>query len=157
MAISIRPYRETDLDPLVLLWLESWKSTGIPASATVPLAELRARLPQEIAGGWAVHVASLGDEIVGFLALRHEQLDQLFIAPTRQNEGIGKQLLDFVKQERPRGFWLTTAADSRAPRFYDREGLVRGETGRHSRFGHLMVRYDWRPDAHRLEGTGNSR
>jgi GNAT superfamily N-acetyltransferase len=143
MAISIRPYREADLDPLTSLWLDSWKSTGIPASGTGLLVELRTRMVEEIAGGWSVHVASLGAEIVGFLALKDDLLDQLFIAPAWQNQGLGKQLLDFVKQERSKGFWLTTAAESRAPRFYDREGLVRGETSPHPRFGHPMVRYVW--------------
>jgi hypothetical protein len=45
---------------------------------------------------------------------------------------------------RPHGFWLTTLMLGRAEDFYRREGLVRGETGRH-RFGHAIVRYDWRP------------
>jgi GNAT superfamily N-acetyltransferase len=145
MDISIRPYAETDLDRVVTLWLKSWTSTGVSAARTVSLGDLRRRLPREIAGGWEVHVASLGPEIVGFLALSGDRLDQLFISPRRQGQGIGKLLLDFVKARRPHGFWLTTAAETRAPRFYEREGLLRGETTRHPRFGHAMIRFDWRP------------
>ena len=146
MDLLIRPYIDADLDALVTLWRDSWISTGVPAAKTVPLSALRARLPQEIAAGWDVHVAMVDSELVGFLALKGDQLDQLFIEPAWQGQGIGKRLLDFVKAERPAGFWLVTAAESRAPRFYEREGLVRGTISVHPRFAHAMVRYDWPAD-----------
>jgi GNAT superfamily N-acetyltransferase len=97
-----------------------------------------------MADGWQVHVARNGAMAVGFLALKRDALDQLFVAPAWQGQGIGKILLDHAKAARPGGFWLSTPAEGRAEGFYRREGLMRGETGRH-RFGHVIVRYDWRP------------
>jgi GNAT superfamily N-acetyltransferase len=143
--LSIRPYAAADLDVVAQIWVDSWQSTGIAAAATVTRADLRERLPQEIARGWSVFVALRGAAIVAFLALSHDRLDQLFVSPLHQNQGIGKRLLHFAKSQRPSGFHLTTDAASRAPRFYEREGLVRGGTSRHHRFGHEIVRYDWLP------------
>jgi hypothetical protein len=54
-------------------------------------------------------------------------------------------MLDFAKNQLPTGFHLTAAIESRAPRFYEREGLERGEVATHARFGHQIVRYSWQP------------
>jgi GNAT superfamily N-acetyltransferase len=94
---------------------------------------------------WVVQVASVGPDVVGFLAFHCDKLEQLFVSPGMQGKGVGKFLLDFAKIARPNGFHLTTAAESGAVRFYEREGLMRGETTAHARFGHPIVRYDWRP------------
>ena len=88
----------------------------------------------------------MGSQIAGFIALHDDQLAQLFVAPSAQNRGVGKILLDFAKAQRPRGFHLDTAAESGAVRFYEREGLIRGELTTHPRFGHAIVRYDWPPE-----------
>ena len=78
-------------------------------------AELRERLPREIAGGWFVYVAATDTAIVRFLALQENRLQQLYVAPSMQGRGIGKQLLDFVMAQRPGGFHLTTSpTDGRA-------------------------------------------
>lgn len=140
-AVLITPYRDGDFAALTLIWLDSACSMGIPMPVT--LDELRARWPMEMADGWQVHVARNGAMAVGFLALKRDALDQLFVAPAWQGQGIGKMLLDRAKKERPDGFWLNTPAQGRSENFYRREGLVRGATGRH-RFGHEIVRYDWR-------------
>ncbi|HWE06229.1 MAG TPA: GNAT family N-acetyltransferase [Rhizomicrobium sp.] len=143
MEIAIRSYADSDSDAVTSIWLSSWQSTGVPAPVT--LSELRERWPQELAKGWVVHVATVGPDVVGFLALHEDKTEQLFVAPGMQGQGIGKRLLDFAKAARPNGFHLTTALESRAGRFYEREGLTRGETTAHARFGHPIVRYDWRP------------
>ena len=142
MEISIRSYTDSDFNAVTSIWLSSWQSTGVPAPVT--LNELRERWPQELAKGWVVHVATAGPEIVGFLTLHEDKMEQLFVAPGMQGKGIGKRLLDFAKAARPNGFHLTTALESGAGRFYEREGLTRGETTAHARFGHPIVRYDWR-------------
>jgi GNAT superfamily N-acetyltransferase len=141
--IVIRPYADADFDTVTAIWLSSWQSTGVPSNTT--LEELRERWPQELAKGWTVHVATVGAEIVGFIGLKDDTLEQLFVATNHQGRGIGKKLLDFVKHRMPSGFHLTTPVESRAGRFYQREGLESGERGIHPRWGHVSIRYDWRP------------
>ncbi|HKD47417.1 MAG TPA: GNAT family N-acetyltransferase [Rhizomicrobium sp.] len=141
-SVEIRPYTETDFEAVTAIWLASWQSTGIDAPVT--LAELRERWLKDFAVGRMVYVAMAENDIAGFMVLRPGLLDQLFIAPTRQSEGFGKALLDFAKQQMPEGFELRTALHSRAPAFYEREGLERGEVGIHPRLGHEIVTYYWR-------------
>jgi putative acetyltransferase len=144
MKISIRPYLNQDFNMVTAVWLKSWQSTGIPSPVT--LDELRERWPNELANGWEVHVAMNGGEAVGFIAFHDAELEQLFIDPTYQSLGIGLQLLNFAKAKMPEGFHLTTALESRALQFYEREGLMRGETVVHPRFGHQIVQYNWKPE-----------
>lgn len=141
--IEIRPYCEDDLQAVTAIWLASWRSTGVDAPVT--LEELRRRWTEELSTDRQVHVAMLGHEVAGFAVFKPHVLDQLFVAPAQQSKGIGKRLLDLAKERMPEGFELRTASASRAPAFYDREGLERGETGIHPRLGHETVTYYWRP------------
>ena len=143
--MEIRPYRHGDLDAVAALWHASWLSTGVALEKPVSVAELRERFPEEIAKGWTVYVATLDANVIGFISIAGHTLEQLFIAPEYQNRGIGKTLLDFVKAQRPDGFDLITAVESRAPKFYEREGLTRREESHHPDYGHPIVRYEWVP------------
>lgn len=140
--IAIRPYAAQDFEAVTAIWLSSWQSSGVAAPVT--LAELRERWLRELAGR-QVHVTTVEGEVVGFAALKPGLLDQLFIAPAHQSRRIGKLLLEFAKQKMPEGFELHTALHSRAPAFYEREGLQRRETGVHPRLGHEIVTYRWQP------------
>lgn len=146
----IRPYRDEDFETVTSIWHASWESTGVPSPVT--LDDLQARLPGDLKV-WKVYVATIGEEITGFIAFHDGHLHQLFIAPSHQNRGIGKKLLDFAKEKMPNGFSLTTALESAAGRFYEREGLKRGEISTH-RFGHKIVRYDWRKNSSERYGEG---
>ena len=143
--LSVRRYTDQDSGAVTSIWLESWQSTGVAAPVT--LDDLRARWPQELSKGWIVHVAALGAEIIGLVAWHENTLEQLFIAPDYQCQGIGKQLLDFAKAQMPDGFRLHTAAQSRAGRFYEREGLHREGTTTHPKLGHPIVDYAWTPSS----------
>jgi len=141
--IAIRLYAERDFDVVTSIWYRSWQSAHVPAKVT--LEDLRERWPWELANGWTVYVATLRGRIVGFLARREDILEQLFIAPDSQRQGIGKQLLDFAKAQMPGGFSLRTAVQGQAGRFYEREGLHRGEVASHPKLDHQIVGYTWRP------------
>ncbi|HEX7855005.1 MAG TPA: GNAT family N-acetyltransferase [Sphingobium sp.] len=110
MIAVIRPYCDADIDAVTVIWLDSWRSTGISSSAT--LEELRERWPTELAKGWVVDVAVHGSDITGFIAIHENCIEQLFIAPVFQGQRIGKLLLDHAKIKIPAGFHLTTARDS---------------------------------------------
>ena len=70
MSIDIRPLREEDYDIAAHIWSSGRLSTGlvIPGSATE--AQLRERIPREVAIGWDAYLAWRGEEAVGFLALK---------------------------------------------------------------------------------------
>jgi GNAT superfamily N-acetyltransferase len=119
VELLVRPYSESDFEQVAEVWFQSWESTGVNPPNPELRAELRERLPRCIAEEWLIHVAAADTKIVGFAALKGDELDQLFVAPDLQRRGVGKLLLDFVKAQRPNGFWLTTPAVGRACHFYE--------------------------------------
>jgi GNAT superfamily N-acetyltransferase len=94
---------------------------------------------------WVVEEAGT---IVGFAAFGPDLLGHLYVAPRAQRRGIGRMLLDKVKQERPDGFTLWTHQPNTGARaFYEHEGLVAVEftDGQSNQEQVPDVRYTWRP------------
>jgi ribosomal protein S18 acetylase RimI-like enzyme len=146
MPVAIRPYRGQDRDALARLWLESWRSTGLPVARLATEAGNYDRIGRELAAGWEVHLAWDGDQLVGFLAVKPATgcLDQLFVAPEAQGQEIGRLLLDLAKSRLPRELWLRTAQNNhRACRFYERNGFHRSEQQTHPSLGHRTIIYRW--------------
>jgi ribosomal protein S18 acetylase RimI-like enzyme len=65
-----------------------------------------------------------GGEMVGLLVLDGDSIDQLYVDPDLTCRGIGAQLLDVAKRERPEGLGLWTFVSNQgAQRFYERHGF----------------------------------
>ena len=146
-AVEIRPAREADFDAVARVWLESWESTGLGATVDSPYAELRARIPGEIATGWRLFVAESEGEIVAMLAVRPQDchLDQIFVAPGFQGQGLGKRLLDLARRLMPREMWLRTSVGNvRAWSWYEREGFVRERLEDEPGWTQPRAYYRWR-------------
>ena len=75
---------------------------------------------------WVAEVP--GRAVVGLLVLDADWLDQLYVEPELTGRGIGRELLEVAKRERPRGLRLWTfEANAGARRFYERHGFVAGD------------------------------
>lgn len=123
--MKLRPYKPSDEAELAEVWFESWLSTGL-TSPTVTQADLRARVPNELAERWTVTVAEEDDRITGFLAvaLAERRLDQLFVRPSDQRSGTGGALFEVARTQLAEGFWLSTQfGNERARAFYERRGM----------------------------------
>jgi GNAT superfamily N-acetyltransferase len=146
MPLAVRPYRDEDRRAVARLWQDSWRSTGLPVARHATEDMNFERIEAELAAGWVVHLAWESEALAGFLALKPATgcLDQLFVAPSAQGTGVGRALLDLAKQSLPDGFWLRTAvANTRARRFYERNGLRPAETATHPTLGHATIIYRW--------------
>ncbi|MEI9885274.1 MAG: GNAT family N-acetyltransferase [Rhizomicrobium sp.] len=145
--IVIRPAHEDEFDAVARVWLDSHVSTGLAVASDASLAELRARIPIEIANGWQLYVAELDGEIAAMLAfrMRDTYLDQLFVAPAHQGKGIGKKLLAFTRQHLPDEILLRTAVKNhRAIAWYEREGFVRENEVMQDGWSGPRVYYRWK-------------
>lgn len=124
--MKLRAYDPSDEAALVQLWFDSWSSNGFegPADMREMMAD---RVPRELAGRWDVTVAETDGRLAGFLALAiaEQRLDQIFIAPDAQGQGVGGALFAVAVERFPGGFWLTTQIENlRARGFYERRGMV---------------------------------
>jgi GNAT superfamily N-acetyltransferase len=147
-VITLRPYRDGDQDALVKLWWDSWHSIRPGLRHPRPFADLRARWVREIVPRQRIMVAADDDEVVGFAAadVVDRVLTQIFVAPARKSQGIGHRLLLWAETIMPDGFVLHTLVDNLTSRaFYERHGLVAGDTGINPANGMRTVEYLWTP------------
>jgi ribosomal protein S18 acetylase RimI-like enzyme len=148
LSVELRPYRPEDEEAVVVLWWNSWHSIGQGLRHPHPLADWRTRWANEIACRQAVIVAEDGGVVIGFAAadLSAGVLTQIFVAPERKREGIGRQLLAWAQQSMPRGFRLSTLEANQASRaFYERHGLTAGDTHINPVNGMTTIEYRWTP------------
>lgn len=117
----IRKLQKADVIKVADIWLDSnvkthnfipaqyWKSNYEPVKEMLLQAE--------------VYVYESNGEIQGFIGLNGEYIEGIFVCDKLQSQGIGKLLLDFIK-ERRMGLSLNVyEKNARAIHFYQREGF----------------------------------
>jgi len=117
----IRALQPADLDSVCALWLAAnlQEHSFIPAEYwKANQALVRKLLPQAEA-----YVYEKGGEILGFAGLDGEYIEGIFVAREARSQGIGKSLLDFLKAKKPELHLNVYQKNTRAIRFYEREGF----------------------------------
>jgi ribosomal protein S18 acetylase RimI-like enzyme len=145
--IIIRHARTNEYDDIGRVWMDSWVSTGLDEPSDLLLAQLRARIPREVASGWSLFVADDGGTLAGMLALHLPKLylDQLFVAPAHQGRSLGRQLLAFTRTHLPDEIHLRCVRENeKAWRWYEREGFVFEKEQLEPMTGLLMKHYRWK-------------
>ena len=142
----IRPARIDEYDEIARVWMNSWVSTGLAEASPFLLANLRARVRQEVEKGWGLYVADDGGTLAAMLALHMAEryLDQLFVAPEYQGHSLGRQLLAFTRSQLPDEIWLRCVRENdKAWRWYEREGFVFEKEAIEPMNGFMMKYYRW--------------
>ena len=142
----IRPARPEEYDAVARVWMNSWVSTGLAEKSEFLLANLRARVPQEIDKGWSLYVADADGALAAMLALHlpKRYLDQLFVAPEYQGQSLGRRLLAFSRQQMPNEIWLRCVHENeKAWRWYERQGFVFEQEAVEPMTGFTMKHYRW--------------
>ncbi len=120
----IRTFRKNDLTDVMQIWLD----TNIEAHNFIPkeywknnYAIVKEMLPQA-----EVYVYEDDDtrQIMGFIGLTKNYIAGIFIKETVQSNGIGKQLLNYVKRIRNNLSLSVYQKNERAILFYQREQFV---------------------------------
>jgi ribosomal protein S18 acetylase RimI-like enzyme len=89
-----------------------------------------------------------GGEVVGILVLNGDWIDQLYVHPNLTGRGLGAELLDLAKRERPHGLRLWTfVSNDAAQRFYERHGFreVERTDGTRNEERAPAIQYVWNP------------
>ena len=146
---TIRAARADDYDEIARVWMNSWASTGLEDASNFLLAKLRARISLQVENGWSLFVANDAGVIAAMLALHLPgmYLDQLFVAPQYQGRSIGRQLLAFTRKQLPDEIWLRCVRENtKAWRWYEREGFVFEKEQIESTTGFVMRYYRWKKE-----------
>ena len=120
----IRVLQEFDLTVVMQIWL----TTNIRAHDFIPkeywtdnYKTVKNILPQAEV---YVYEDNHTKQINGFIGLTNDYIAGIFIKHTAQSKGIGKQLLDFVKERKPKLSLHVYEKNIRAVKFYQREQII---------------------------------
>jgi len=128
----IREYRDTDFDAVTILWRVA-REKSLPE-----FQREKGHFFYEDQGYFRYHVLMNNDVWVvdvdsypvAFMAMEGEFIDQLYIHPDHQRQGIGKALLDFARERSPGHVWLyTLQINVNARAFYEKNGFVAEKFG----------------------------
>ena len=119
----IRRMQKTDIDIVSVIWLDANKDAHdfIPAeyweSNFLPVKEML--LQAEV----YVYIDECKNEIEGFIGLEETYIAGIFVRKEARSEGIGKALLDFIKEKKQELTLNVYQKNVRAVRFYERQGF----------------------------------
>ena len=143
----IRRLQKADVDRVMDLWLDTnlkahnfvhaayWRSNFEPVKEMLPQAE--------------VYVYESAGEIQGFVGLSGEYIEGIFVVDEMQSQGIGRRLLDHMKATKDTLYLSVYQKNTRAIRFYHREGFVIQREGLDESTGEKEFTMLWRQAAMR--------
>jgi ribosomal protein S18 acetylase RimI-like enzyme len=99
--------------------------------------------------GCAIWLAEVAGQPAGFIILRGDFVDQLYVAVAQQRQGLGTALMALARDQSPDGLWLRCSIrNMNARAFYERIGFRVVEFGV-SEEGEPDMHYRWRPPGRR--------
>lgn len=91
-----------------------------------------------------VYVYESAGEIQGFVGLSGEYIEGIFVVDEMQSQGIGRRLLDHMKATKDTLYLSVYQKNTRAIRFYHREGFVIQREGLDESTGEKEFTMLWR-------------
>ena len=146
---TLRPYRESDEDAAIALWLKTWQQAypGIDFAARV--GWWRKRWRNELVPKAAIMVAEEAGSLAGFVTIdANAYLDQLVVSPDRWGSRLADVLVDEAKRLSPDSITLLVNEDNaRAIGFYARNGFVHAGKDVNPTSGRPVLKMVWRAAA----------
>jgi len=126
VTISIRSYCQDDFAAVALLWRRAREETFPDFQRTKghTFEEDCVYLRDEILPNNQVWVAELDGQCAGFMAQRGNFIDQLFVDPAYQRQGVGQAFLVQARQLSPASLRLFTfQSNTKGRAFYEKNGF----------------------------------
>lgn len=117
----IRELRKADINQVADIWLD----TNIKAHYFIPAQYWKSNLEivKELLLQATVYVYEDNQKIQGFIGLNGEYIEGIFVSVEMQSHGIGRLLLDYIKNRKTKLFLNVYQQNTRAISFYKREGF----------------------------------
>ncbi|MGW4510056.1 N-acetyltransferase family protein [Streptomyces sp. NPDC004436] len=131
------------------IWLRSFAAALPSVRRAHTDDQVRSWFQNIVVPGQETWVATVEESAVGMMVLGDAELDQLYVDPAWQGQGIGGRLVELAKQRRPAGMALWTfQVNEAAQHFYQRHGFVAAErtNGHRNEEDESDVRYVWLPE-----------
>ena len=138
--------KPSDIEQIMRLWLEGNVETHSFISAEY--WKSNAPLVWEQLLEAEVYVYEENGLIQGFAGMQGNYLAGIFIEKSARSTGIGKQLLDHIKETRSPLFLKVYQENRRAIAFYQREGLIITNEGVDEDTGHREYTMTWERHIH---------
>ena len=118
----IRELQKADLNKVAEIWLD----TNLQAHYFIPAQYWKSNFEsvKELLPQVEVYVYENGQNIQGFIGLNGEYIEGIFVSGEIQSQGIGKLLLNFVKDRRSKLSLNVYQKNTQAIHFYQREGFT---------------------------------
>lgn len=117
----IRELRKADLDKVADIWLD----TNLQAHYFIPAQYWKSNfsLVKKMLLQAEVYVYENDQKIQGFVGLRNKYIEGIFVSDEMQSHGIGKLLLNHIKNKKSKLTLNVYQKNFRAISFYQREGF----------------------------------
>ena len=118
----IRELQKADINKVADIWLD----TNLQAHCFIPAQYWKSNFEsvKELLPQVEVYVYENGQKIQGFIGLNGEYIEGIFVSGEIQSQGIGKLLLNFVKDRRSKLSLNVYQKNTQAIHFYQREGFT---------------------------------
>lgn len=124
MIIMIRTFKENDLNEIMQIWLD----TNIKAHDFIPKEYWikNYEMVKDILPKSEVYVYANDNtnQIEGFVGLTDNYIEGVFVRETSQSKGIGKQLLNYIKEIKSNMSLSVYQKNKRAIIFYQKEKFM---------------------------------
>jgi GNAT superfamily N-acetyltransferase len=141
---QLRRAEPDDAPALAEVYLRARRAAAGIAPMAHPDPEVRRWIADTVVGEHETWLAEQEGRPVALLALAGDELDQLYVDPRCQGQGLGAALVALAQALRPALALWTFAANTGARRFYERHGFTAdGEPSSENEEGAPAIRYRW--------------
>lgn len=139
----IRKLQITDINKVASIWLD----TNLKAHYFISSKYWKSNfeLVKEMLLQAEVYVYENDQKIEGFMGLSDEYIEGIFVSDEVQSHGIGKLLLDYIKDRKAKLSLNVYQKNTRAIHFYQREGFKIQQEGLDEATGEKEYVMLWKP------------